>query len=42
LYLIIYGKKDLPKYKLIGKEFAKGIVVVVVKGMVVSWGKFWP
>ncbi len=40
LYLIVYGKEDLPKSKLIGKEFAKGIVVDVVKGMVVSWANF--
>ncbi len=40
LYPIIYGKEDFPKSKLIGKEFAKGIVVDVVKGMVVSWASF--
>ncbi len=40
LYPIIYGKEDLPKSKLIGKEFAKGIVVDVVKGMAISWASF--
>jgi hypothetical protein len=29
LYPIIYGKEDLPKSKLIRREFAKGIVVDV-------------
>jgi hypothetical protein len=36
IYPIIYGKDDVPKSKLIGKEFAKGIVVEVVKGRKVS------
>lgn len=40
LYLIVYGKENLPKSKLIVKEFAKGIVIDVVKGMVVSWASF--
>jgi hypothetical protein len=30
----------MPKSKLLGKEFAKGIVVEVVKGKVVSWANF--
>ncbi len=36
IYPIIYGKDDVPKSKLIGKEFAKGIVVEIVKGGKVS------
>jgi hypothetical protein len=36
IYPIIYGKDYVPKSKLIGKEFTKGIVVEVVKGRKVS------
>jgi len=31
LYPIVYGKSIVPKSKLLRKEFAKGIVVKVVK-----------
>jgi hypothetical protein len=31
-YLVVYNKEDVPKSKLIGKEFAKGIVAEIVKG----------
>lgn len=40
LYPIIYGKSITPKSKLLGKEFAKGIVTKVVKGILVSWSSF--
>jgi len=40
IYPIVYGKIDLPKSKLIGKEFAKRIVVEVVKRKKVSWAGF--
>jgi len=35
-YPIVYDKTNLPKSKLIGKEFARGIVVEMVKGKKVS------
>jgi hypothetical protein len=31
LHVIVYGKNEGPESKLIGKEFARGIVVEVVK-----------
>jgi hypothetical protein len=34
IYLVVY---TVPKRKLISKEFAKGIVVKIVKGKKVSW-----
>jgi len=40
IYLVIYNKDDVPKRKLISKEFAKGIVVEIVKGKKVSLAKF--
>jgi hypothetical protein len=40
LYPIVYGKSTTPKSKLLGKEFAKGIVTKVVKGILVSWVSF--
>lgn len=40
LYPIMYGKSNVPKSKLLGKEFAKGIVVEVVKGKTISWASF--
>jgi len=40
IYPIVYGKTKLPKSKLIGKEFAKGIVVEIMKGKKVSWVGF--
>ncbi len=40
LYLMVYGKPTMPKSKLLGKEFAKGIVVKVVKGISYSWASF--
>ncbi len=40
LYLMVYGKPTMPKSKLLGKEFAKGIVVKVVKGISFSWASF--
>jgi hypothetical protein len=36
----MYGKSNVPKSKLLGKEFAKGIVVEVVKGKTISWASF--
>jgi hypothetical protein len=35
-YPIVYDKTNLPKSKLIGKEFVRGIVVEMVKGKKVS------
>jgi hypothetical protein len=40
IYLVIYGKENVPKSKLIGKEFARGIVAKIVKGKKVSWVGF--
>ncbi len=41
IYPIFYGKTDLPKsLKLIGKEFARGIIVEMVKGKKVNWAGF--
>jgi hypothetical protein len=40
LYPIVYGKSFVPKSKLLGKEFTKGIVAKVVKGILVSWANF--
>jgi hypothetical protein len=40
IYPIAYGKKNLPKSKLIGKEFAKWNVVEMVKGKKVNWARF--
>jgi hypothetical protein len=37
IYPIIYGKINLPKSKLIKKEFVKGIFVEMVKQKKVSW-----
>ncbi len=37
LYPIVYGKSIVPKTKLLGKEFAKGIVVKVVEKILVNW-----
>jgi hypothetical protein len=37
---ILYGKIDFPKSKLIGKEFARGIVINMVKGKKFSWVGF--
>lgn len=39
-YPIVYGKTNLIRNKLIGKEFVKGIVVEIVKGKKVSWPIF--
>jgi hypothetical protein len=36
IYPIIYGQNDVPKSKLIGKEFPRGIILGVVKGKLVS------
>jgi hypothetical protein len=36
----MYGKSSIPKSKLLGKEFTKGIVAKVVKGISVSWANF--
>jgi hypothetical protein len=36
IYPIIYGKDDVPKSKLIGKEFPRAIILEVVKGKLVS------
>jgi hypothetical protein len=40
LYPIMHGKSNVPKSKLLGKGFAKGIVVEVVKGKTISWASF--
>jgi hypothetical protein len=40
IYPIVHGKTNLPKSKLIGKEFAKGNVVEMVKGKKVNWARF--
>jgi hypothetical protein len=40
LYPIMYGKSSVPKSKLLGKEFAKGIVAEMVKGILVNWANF--
>jgi hypothetical protein len=40
LYLVVYGKPTMPKSKLLGKEFAKGIAAKVVKGILFSWASF--
>jgi len=40
LYLIVYQKPYLIKTKLVGKEFAIGIVADVVKGLDVDWASF--
>jgi hypothetical protein len=40
IYPILYGKIDFPKSKLIVKEFARGIVVKMVKGKKFSWVGF--
>ena len=40
LYPIVYQKPSLIKTKLIGKEFAIGIVADVVKGLDVDWASF--
>jgi len=40
IYLVIYVKENVPKSKLIGKEFARGIVAKIVKGKKVSWVGF--
>jgi hypothetical protein len=40
LYPIVYGKSTTSKSKLLGKEFAKGTVTKVVKGILVSWASF--
>ncbi len=37
IYSIIYDKINLPKSKLIGKEFVKGIFVEMVKQRKISW-----
>jgi hypothetical protein len=36
LYLIVYGKSIVPKFKVLGKEFAKGIVMKIP----ISWVNF--
>ncbi len=40
IYPIIYNKEDVPKSKLIAKDFVKGIVAKIVKGKRVSWARF--
>ncbi len=40
LYPMVYGKPTMPKSKLLGEEFTKGIVAKVVKGISVSWANF--
>lgn len=39
-YPIVYGKTNMLRNKLIGKEFARGIVVEIVKSKKVSWLRF--
>jgi hypothetical protein len=40
LYHVVYGKPIVPESKLLGREFTKGIVVEVVKGISISWASF--
>lgn len=40
IFPIIYNKEDVPKSKLISKEFVRGIVVEIMKGKKVSWAGF--
>jgi hypothetical protein len=40
LYPMEYGKPIVPKSKLLGKEFTKGIVAKVVQGMSINWANF--
>jgi hypothetical protein len=40
LYPIVYGKSFLPKSKLLGKDFSKGIMAKLVKGILISWANF--
>jgi hypothetical protein len=40
IYPIVYDKENVPKSKLIGKEFTKGRVAEIVKGKKVSWARF--
>jgi hypothetical protein len=40
LYPIVYSKSIVPKSKLLGKEFAKGIMAKVVKKIPISWANF--
>jgi len=40
IYPIVYSKTNLSRSKLIGKEFARGIVVEIVKGKKVNWAGF--
>ncbi len=40
LYPIVYGKYTIPKSKLLGKEFAKGIMANVMKGISVNRASF--
>ncbi len=41
IYPIVYSKTNLSRSKLIGKEFARGIVVEIVKGKRVNWARFY-
>jgi len=40
MYFIVYGKNEVLKSKLIGKDFVKGIIIEVMKGRKVSWDGF--
>jgi hypothetical protein len=40
LYPIVYGNFFLPKFKLLGKDFTKGIVAKTMKGISISWANF--
>lgn len=40
IYIIVYGNNEVPRSKLIRKEFARDIVVEIVKGQKVSWVGF--
>jgi hypothetical protein len=40
LYLVVYGKPTMPKSKLLGKEFTKGIMARMVKGISFNWASF--
>jgi hypothetical protein len=40
LYPMVYGKPTMPKSKLMGKEFAKGTMAEMVKGISISWANF--
>jgi hypothetical protein len=40
IYPIVYGNNEVPRSKLIRKDFGRGIVVEAVKGQKISWAEF--